>query len=316
MDKAEASERYKNAIDLYQREEYDEALAEFAALSERYPRNPRVLEGKARSLEHLGHLQEALNIYERLLDEFDYEDARPRRDRVAALLGVDRKRDDAILGEVVVDDDDREDTVGATPKRRLRIKPVRLLVLIGLVAGMYFGYVPYWLGGGVIAAYFIIKLVLKRAFVYLFTIPFRMKGRALAGATAQVHGFQWTTAPALTDGDDEDAPKGPMRHVWIDVTISPPARTQGFTHWEPGELALAPKSVRYRGLDDMDKCFQVKEVRYVGEGDEEVDDEGMKVAGTHRIKVLAAVPLDQDAFRFVYYFETFGDVSLRQGAVA
>jgi hypothetical protein len=50
-------------------------------------------------------------------------------------------------------------------------------------------------------------------------------------------------------------------------------------------------------------------VRFIRDG-EEVEDEGEKVGGAHRIKLLAALPPDKHSFRFVYYFEVFGELNL------
>jgi hypothetical protein len=314
MDKAEANERFRKAADHYRLGQYSEALAELEILEAQYPRNANVLEAKARSLEHLGRGLEALALFDRLLDDFGFEQARPRRDRLAQSLSVapsaaDEDADYApehVAAEVV------EVADSEPPGRRFRIKPIRTLLLIAILAGMYFGYLPLWLGIGLIAAYFLIKFALRAAFIRLFLVPFKMKGKALAGATTQVHGFEWTTPPpdAQEEDDEDDGKhKGPLRYVWIDVTITPPERTQGFTHWEPGELALAPSNFKYRSPDDLDKCFQVRQVRFIKDGHEE-EDEGYKVIGPHRIKVLAGVPLDQDSFRFAYYFESFGDIRL------
>jgi hypothetical protein len=100
-----------------------------------------------------------------------------------------------------------------------------------------------------------------------------------------------------------------LRYVWLDVSITPQERTQGFTHWEPGELALAPASLKYTGLDDMEKCFTVHDIKIVVDG-QEMTEEGMKYHGPQRLRMLFGVPLDQDRFKFVYYFEQFGELRL------
>lgn len=305
MDKAEANERFQHADTLYRQERYDEALVELERLEPYYPDNHRILSAKARTLEHLARYQEAAVIYERLLDEFGYEKVRPRYNRVM----------DLIAGP---EGGDGEDDEWTEPRRRFRIKPVRLILLILILIGMYFEYIPVGLGVTFIVAYFVVKYALRLLFSgvlrLLFSIPFKMKGKALAGATTQVHGYEWAAAPPenrdSADVEDDDRPKVPLRYVWIDVTITPTERTQGFVHWEPGELALAPLNLKYRSPDDYDKCFPVHEVRFVQEGQEQ-DDEGYKVVGPQRIKILAGVPLNEDSFKFAYYFETFGDIRLR-----
>lgn len=321
MEHAEAQERFRRADAHYRAQRYREALVELELLAAAQPQNPLVLDAKARTLEHLGRHDDALDLFERLVNDFDYESAEPRRARLAARLGLVRgtpgpttptaaTANPASLSPKPAEETD-ENGPAEEPRRWLRIKPVRLLVLIALTAGMYFGYVPYWLGGGLIAAYFLLKFALRRLFANLSMVPFRMKGKALAGATAEIHGVEWTNPPAGSpDDDDEEAREPrPLRYVWIDVTITPPVRTQGFTHWEPGELALALAKPRYRGPDDLGTHFPVREVRFVTDAGEQ-DDEGYKCAGPQRIKILAGVPLDENVFRFAYYFESFGEFTL------
>jgi hypothetical protein len=205
-------------------------------------------------------------------------------------------------------------------ERRFRIKPVRLTLLAVVLAAMYFEYISYLTGGILIAAWFVLVFLVKKLvgalFVLLFTAPFRMKGKALSGATCMMHGHTWAEKPADLEGDGEDDDEGgngtparPLRYVWIDVTITPQPRTSGFTHWEPGELMLAPLSMRYRGMDDLDKCFGVREIQVVVDGQVR-EDGGTKYHGPQRFRILAGVPEDESVFKFVYYFEQFGEIHL------
>ncbi|MBI2433837.1 MAG: hypothetical protein HYV26_13300, partial [Candidatus Hydrogenedentes bacterium] len=157
-----------------------------------------------------------------------------------------------------------------------------------------------------IGAYFAVRLAIKMILFRLFMLPFKMKGRALEGAMAVIHGVTPGEAPAKTAGQDEEEPKhGPLRYVWVDVTITPLPRSNGFTHWEPGELALAPAARKIKSLDDHDHCFHVSQVRVFDEG-KEVADEGYKYSGPQRLKLLVGLPETQSEFQFVYYMEAFG----------
>jgi len=98
-----------------------------------------------------------------------------------------------------------------------------------------------------------------------------------------------------------------LRYAWLDVTITPQERTKGFTHWEPGELVLAPLGMKYKSPDDMDNCFSVHSLKLVVDGQEQ-EEEGMKYHGPLRVKLLVGLPMDQNAFKFVYYFEQFGEL--------
>ncbi len=334
MDKSEAERRFQKADKLFTYGRFEDALADLEALDSAYPNNHRVLNARVRTLEQLQRYDEALALCDKLVSELGYQKAQTMRDRLAdEVARSGNAPQDAfwsnepgpalspppvspVSNPVPVE----ESASDAPAKRRFKLKPVRLLILLGLIAGMYFAYVPYWLGGGLIGAYFIIRYVLigligKWLMFKIFTAPFKMKGKALEGATCQLHGHEWTEKPASIaeeeqDGDEDDVkPFVPLRYVWLDVTIAPHERTQGFTHWEPGELALAPFGLKYKGLDDMDKCFSVHNIKVLVDG-QEAEEEGMKYHGPVRLKMLFGVPLDQDAFKFVYYFEQFGEIKL------
>lgn len=334
MDKSEAERRFQKADKLFTYGRFEDALADLDALDAAYPDNHRILNAKVRTLEQLQRYDEALALCDRLVSVLGYEKAQTMKDRLAE--AADRagsapqqafwsNEPGPAAGPAapppltgVPAATNAEATPDETAKRRFKLKPVRLLILIGLCAGMYLGYVSPALGGGLIAAYFLIKYIIigligKWIVFKIFTAPFKMKGKALAGATCQLHGLEWTDKPASVveeEPDEEDVkPFRPLRYVWLDVSITPQERTQGFTHWEPGELALAPAGLKYTGLDDMEKCFSVQDVKLVV-GGQDTEDEGAKYHGPLRLKLLFGLPMDEDAFKFVYYFEQFGELRL------
>ncbi len=336
MDKSEAERRFQKADKLFTYGRFEDALADLDALDSAFPNNHRVLNARVRTLEQLQRYEEALAVCDHLVNELGYQKAQTMRDRLAEEVARSGGApQDAFWSNEPVPAPSTPPTSPANApapapveegapdspaKRRFKLKPVRLLILLGLIAGMYFGYVPYWLGGGLIGAYFIIKYIIigligKWLMFKIFTAPFKMKGKALAGANCQLHGHEWTEKPASIaeeepEGDDDEVqPFVPLRYVWLDVTIAPQERTQGFTHWEPGELALAPLGLKYTGLDDMDKCFSVHDIKVLVDG-QEAEEEGMKYHGPVRLKMLFGVPMDHDNFKFVYYFEQFGELKL------
>jgi hypothetical protein len=331
MDKSEAERRFQKADKLFTYGRFEDALAELDALDASFPNNHRVLNARVRTLEQLQHYDQALALCDRLVNDLGYEKAQTMRDRLAEEVArVASAPQQAFWSNqpepvstptaatAITPQEDARMDEEVPAKRRFRIKPFRLLILIGLAVGMYLGYVPYWLGGGLIGFYFVMKYIVigligKWLMFKIFTAPFRVKGKALQGATCQLHGHEWTEKPARPEGEpedeDEDTPNVPLRYVWLDVSITPQERTQGFTHWEPGELALAPASLKYTGLDDMEKCFTVHDIKIVVDG-QEMTEEGMKYHGPQRLRMLFGVPLDQDRFKFVYYFEQFGELRL------
>lgn len=310
MKSGEAEDRFRRADELFKLQLFDEALDALNALDLEFPDNHRVLNAKARTLKRLGHNQAALDIYNRLVKEFGYEKAREPRDRLVRLL-------DHSSSDFTPDPFESEQSFEfiedeAEPGLLSKINPVRLLLLLGVIAAAMAQWIPYWLAGALVLGYFAIMIIFRMAMYRLFALPFKMKGKALDGASVVVHGYEWTTKPETEDSADfdEDEPAGPRRYVWIDVTITPPHRQEGFTHWAPGELAVAPLATPIRSLDDHDKCYAVRDVRLLHVDGEEEEDEGYKLEGRHRIRVLAAVPAGESRFKFVYYLESFGDIRL------
>ena len=332
MDKKEAQRRFQKADKLFTYGRFDDVLLELETLEEHFPDNHRLLNAKARTLNQLGRHDESLAVCDRLLNEFDYEKIRAFRDGVAHTIATGgavppppATGHGPAAAAQFQDDEDEE------PKKRGIVGILIRLVILGAIAALtYFGYIPYWLGGGLIGAYillkiaiFIIKKLFGRLVLKLFSAPFKMKGKALEGATCELHGFEWTEKPANLDGeyeeDDEDpeefeeeGPKEPRRYVWLDVTITPQPRTEGFTHWEPGELMLAPISMQTRDLDSLDDCYPIHDYKLSNANpDINSDDEDMgKFVGPLRLKLLAEVPVNENVFKFAYYFEQFGELRL------
>lgn len=321
MDREQANGRFAEADALFKRGAYAEALAVLDELYAMYPDEHRLLRARAETLAKLGRTDNALELCDRLLEEFQYEKIRPLQERLL------RKRGDAVVPfmppgerETAARGEDDEEVV---KPRRFRVKPVRLLILIGLIAGMATGYVPYWLGGGLIVGYFVVRWMIGRALRKLFMVPFAMKGKALHGATAEVHGV--TPAPPIDpaelDPDDEIDMPADLRWVYIDVTITPQPRSQGFVMYEAGEIAVAPASLKYRSLDGLDRCFAIHGLWHIDNG-QEVEDDGMKYGGPNRFKLHVGLPRNESSFQFVYYTEAFGrfdmpaHVDARSGAAA
>ncbi|MBX7258411.1 MAG: CDC27 family protein [Candidatus Hydrogenedentes bacterium] len=324
MDRSEAESRFTEANECYLQGEYSRALDILLDLERAFPDNHRIIKAKAQTLFKIGRHQEALHLCDRLLIEFGYEKARLFRDRIASEMGHEDTPARPIPAgppalptsdDSPADVEEGEEEPQQPKQRRFQIKPVRLAILVSLIIGMYFGRVPYWLGGGLIVAYFLIKLAMRAAIYRLFTIPFKLKGKALEDATVELHGFEWTEKPATVPDDDEDEeakkPRAPLRYAWIEVTITPLVRSRGFTHWEPGELMLASANEKFRGLDDLDKCHRILTVKFITDGQEQ-DDEGYKVHGPQRLKLLAGLPEGETEFKFVYYTEVFGTISLHE----
>jgi hypothetical protein len=177
-------------------------------------------------------------------------------------------------------------------------------------------------------------------FLWLFSIPFRAKGKVLRDATAEVHSVRPAAAPVAKacaarigqDGEDDDgadtdledddesddAPDGPRDYYEVEVTITPQTPTGPFMHWEIGELTLVKPAKRWSDTDDTCKVDRVDVVRdgtvvlEKGQEDEE-EDAGSKVFGPRRLKMLVGVEPGVRELAFSYYFEKFGKLELPAG---
>jgi len=195
-------------------------------------------------------------------------------------------------------------------KKPFRIKPMRFALLCVILLGMYGGNLSPWIGWGIIILYFGIKFAIRHFFQRLLTMPFATKGKVLCNATAQVHGYTWTDKPENDEYVDDDEGLS-LRYAWIDISITPPEiteETQGFTHWEPGELMICPRWHKIRKVTDLDVCLQVEDVKFI-EGEGVVGDDD-KCLGKQRVKLLIGIPEEQTTFSFVYYMEVFGEFEL------
>ena len=323
MDKAEAKSRFQKADTAFSHGRFEESLDELTAIEVHFPDNHRLLNAQARTLERLRRYDEALVLCDRLLDEFHYEKIRPFRDGVAHARNGEAPQPPS-LPQTPQDHSNpiRKDTSMSEVPSRFKIKPIRLALLLILCASMYFGYLPLWLGIGLILTYFVGKFILGKAFTRLFSAPFKMKGKALEGAQVEFHGHVWTNPPEdqgmsddeddeddMSDEEEDDEVHETLRYAWIDLTITPQERSEGFTHWEPGELLLLPGEGSIAGLDSLDDAYTVDDVRIVVDG-QEVEDEDGKYRGPLRIKILVGLPEDKNEFTLAYYFESLETLRL------
>lgn len=342
MDQEQANALFRQADNQFREHQYEQALETLEILEGDFGDNHRLLNAKARTLAQLGRFEESMRYCDRLLDEFHYIKIRPFRERLREQI-AQLKNDDAQPGEYVPVErpagvlgtapapETAPDThdwssewnaagLNATESQqpsepRFKIKPVRLILLALIIFAAVQGYLHWGVAAALVAAYFLANLLLSRLLVRLFSIPFKMKGKALAGATVRIHEVTPTDAPKDSgeEADDEEEDEGQemhkLRFFWVDLTISPQDRSQGFTHYDPGELAVAPLSRKIRSLEDLDHCYSVRAVKVVRDG-EVVADDGSKYRGAHRFHLLFGVPENEQDFKFVYYTEVFGQVSL------
>jgi hypothetical protein len=200
-----------------------------------------------------------------------------------------------------------------------QIFPV-LAVLAGLLV-VAIKFLPWWaslilLAIGVVGVRWGVKHLLKRIFI----IPFKMKGKALAGATVKIHEF--TSAPIPVSSRYEDEAIDEETHqryqqlnwYYLDVTINPPevkSEECGFALWEPSELLLVATDVKANDLEngfDSDNC-EIHDFK-IFRDDRFLEDEEGKYEGSQRLQLHIGVLPSIDRLQFRYYFELFGLISL------
>lgn len=122
------------------------------------------------------------------------------------------------------------------------------------------------------------------------------------------------------DEDDEEVARD---YYEIEVTITPIAQSGPFSHWEYTELTLVKPDQSWRDFDDSCRVESIDLVRdgiivqhadgsRVTEFDDELDadDDGTKVVGAHRLKMVVGIQQGIRDLAFNYYFVKFGELHL------
>ncbi len=198
-----------------------------------------------------------------------------------------------------------------------------LLVLVVLLAlGVGFRLLPWQWKLGVLGVAALLVLVLReRLLVWLFLIPFSLKGATLARASVKVHGITPTEKPPEPPppGPDENEqtepadPGPPRRYFLLDVTITPAWLSWSpFRFWEPGELALVGPGEDLMADTPADACVIVSHAVEPPAclPPEAREEYGYKVHGPHRVRLVIGVRPGVARLRFQYYFEKFGSIPI------
>jgi hypothetical protein len=200
-----------------------------------------------------------------------------------------------------------------------KIFPV-LSVLAALIV-VAIKFLPWWaslilLATGVVGIRWGAKYLLKRVFI----IPFKMKGKALSGATVKINDFISAPIPAAIQSDDEEEIDEELQQhyqqlswYYLDVTITPSKKSEepGFVCWEPGELMLASMDVKADDLEngfDSDD-FEIHDFKVFADGKFAEDEEG-KYEGSQRLQLHIGITPGINRFQFRYYFELFGTIGI------
>jgi hypothetical protein len=219
-----------------------------------------------------------------------------------------------------------------------------LLILLLVLFVLAFKFLPWYVLVALVVVFVLTaRFFGKRLLLRLVSIPFRAKGAVLRHATATVHALQHVDAlppddtPDDDDDDDEDSPHdkepgAPRDYYRLEVTVSPKSSAGPFHHWEIGELALVHPDFNLmaeKRQDLADLCdIKKREVQvtssFTPDDDDEgphdaepkktyqvgdfVPDQGYKLPGPQRLRLLLAVKPGTGRLVFQYYFEKFGEV--------
>lgn len=183
MEKDEAKEHFREATEWFNAGDFERSLRELEILEDDFPDNHRVLNAKARTLFQLKRHGEALTLCDRLLNEINYQKVRPLQQQILddldaleeqeqkatrafstpAVFDTEGHEDDEAIRDSADGPENEQDDMDSVERSegaytRFRISPFWILVLIAICVALYLHYIPYWLGGGLIAAYFILRL--------------------------------------------------------------------------------------------------------------------------------------------------------------
>lgn len=167
-----------------------------------------------------------------------------------------------------------------------------------------------------IASLFLMRYLAGKMLRKAFEAPFAAKGAVLREALVKVLSVTPTTAPDADLNDDpgetEDAPPIPRTWYNVELTITPQAAPGPFESWAPGDLEVTgPETRTLRSMDDLADApgYDLWQV-WIWDGQRWVDEQGEKLAGPQRLRLLLSAPATVRRARLRYYFEVFGEVEL------
>lgn len=210
-----------------------------------------------------------------------------------------------------------------------RLRWALLLVLILTI--LAFKFLPWYvLVGLAVLVVFSAPLVGRWLLHRLFLLPFKAKGAVLRRAAVTVHaldpatrpapretarlGYQWHEGDEEPDAADDQPTEQPVsrRYYRLVATVTPRPKVGGFQHWEPGELRLILPQTR--PMQDEDDACTIEDLAIEEDGVFRPD-EGFKLHGEQKLRLLLGVRPGVGRLVFQYYFETFGEVVLPTGGV-
>jgi hypothetical protein len=194
-----------------------------------------------------------------------------------------------------------------------------VLAVLAALLVLAIKFLPWWaslllLFVGVLG----VRWGVKYLFKWILIVPFKMKGKALAGAAVRIHAIKPAPMPLVKEDEDEDESQRYQQLKWyyLDVSIRPPERSDGFITWEPGELLLVPPDTKADDLEsgfDSEAC-EIYSYQVFAHGQFAEDEDG-KYEGAQRLQYHIGIQPTVRQLKFRYYFELFGLISIPSIAV-
>lgn len=343
MRRKDAEKRFRQADDLFRAGENFAALRLLREVDDAFPGQPRILFPIALCLERLEEYDEAIKVFERLADQHFYDKARRAADRVrrkraepanpTPVLLLSENGDsfnsfnssggshnsalDSVLRAPAAEEEGEEPhefPLVASVLTTMVCAAAALLTLLGYLGGAT-GAIIVVATGGYLALLLVPALVHSR----LEVAPLQAKGRALAGASAQVKGVM--PAPPPSDTLRREPGGGNAFQDWkavearvkvrgwqfyfVDVVVSPPARGGSPEPWLPSAVRLIRAGQRLRSRADIDAAFPVYSVRLFKDG-QWLEQPDALCTGAMHLRLHVAIDPSLDDLAFSYYLETFG----------
>jgi hypothetical protein len=187
-----------------------------------------------------------------------------------------------------------------------------VLAVLAALLVLSIKFLPWWarlllLFVGVLGVRWGVKYLLKR----ILFVPFKMKGKALAGADVRVHTIKPAPVPSAKADEAEEAQRyQQLKWYYLDVSIRPPEKSEGFIAWEPSELMLVSPDAKVDDLEagfDSETC-EIYSYQVFANGQFAEDEDG-KYEGAQRLQYHIGIQPTVRQLKFRYYFELFGLIS-------
>lgn len=193
------------------------------------------------------------------------------------------------------------------------------VVVFALVYGTTFmlgSAQPIWALGlatvSVAIAWVLLHSLARRAAM----MPFKAKGRVLRGAKVRLDQAETLPAPDwmadLPEGAEEDDDLEPLYYYRLVITVAPAAPKGVFQLWDPHDLTCVAEGFKatWKAMSgDEEPGFELENLE-IWDGTAFAGQAVGKVPGRRQLRFSVGVSAGTRRLQMLYYFETFGKISL------